>query len=138
MLFLPVPVFLRRGLVGRLRAFAVAVMQRPAAEGRKARAEDHAGVDIVLVLDDAIRRGALGFVEQRLDELAAEPLELGCVVLRLVALRLALLPHIEPLARLLAELALLHERGEDVVGLARGLAVGLSADFSLACGAMSS
>ena len=51
-------------------------MQTPAAEGRKARAEDHAGIDVIGVGHDPIGKGTFAFVEHGLDQLAAEAVEL--------------------------------------------------------------
>src|SRR5680860_589566 len=118
---LAAPFELRRCFVGLRAAFALAVMQRAAAERRKARAEDHARIDMVRTLHDLVSRCAFCLVEHRLDELAAQARELRGVVGRLVALRLAVDPEIEALSGFLAELALLHQRGEHVVRLAIAL-----------------
>src|SRR5262245_405356 len=80
-------------------------MQRPAAEGRKAGAEDHAGIDVIGIGYDLVGKGALAFVEHWLDQLATETIELSVVVFRLAALGLAVLPNVKALAGLLAELA---------------------------------
>ena len=49
-------------------------MQRAAAERGEARAEDHAGINMIGVLHDMIGERTLGFIEQRLYKLAAETL----------------------------------------------------------------
>ena len=56
------------------------VVQRSAAERRKAGAEDHAGVDEIGVLDDALVAARFcASTIKRLDQLAAEPLHLALV-----------------------------------------------------------
>src|SRR6266508_1975288 len=84
-------------------------MKRTATEGRKARAEDHAGIDVIGVRHDVVFERALGLIEHGFHQLAAQALKLARVVGDVFALRLALLPDIESFARFLAELALLHE-----------------------------
>src|SRR4051812_14386746 len=78
------------------------VMKRSAAEGGEAGAEDEAGVDEIRVGDDAFLQHALGFLEIRLDQLVDE---LRTVCVRLALHGLAVLPAVNALARLLAELA---------------------------------
>ena len=90
-------------------------MHRPAAEGRKAGAEDHAGIDVIGVGNDPVGKRALAFVEHRLDQLAAKAVELGVVVDGLLALGLAVLPDVEALAGLLAELAGAHQTRQRIV-----------------------
>src|SRR5262245_66429714 len=111
----PFPDLCRRG---RCRAFAP-VVERTAAEGREARAEDHAGIDVIGARYHAVRKRALGLVEHRLNQLAAEALQLRPIVGDLLALRLALFPQIEPFAGLFPELALPDETSENVVALGR-------------------
>src|SRR6476659_3596025 len=57
---------------GRGRFLRAPVMQRPAAERRKAGAEDHAGIDVIGVGQNLVGKDALTFVEHGLDQLAAE------------------------------------------------------------------
>src|SRR5215471_21819353 len=82
-------------------------VQRAAAERRKASAEDHAGVDEIGALDDLLVADLVRLLDQGSDELTPQPFELerieGC--LRLSLFGLAVFPHVEALARLLAELA---------------------------------
>ena len=95
------------------------ILQRAAAEWREARAEDHPRIDVIGIRHHLVGEGPLGLVEHRLNQLAAQTLELGLVVDGLLALRLALLPHVEAFARLLAELALLDEAREHIVRFGR-------------------
>ena len=95
------------------------IVKRAAAERRKARAEDHAGIDMIGARHHAIGESAIGLIQHRLDQGAAKTLELGLVVADLLALRLPLFPDIEALAGLLAELALLDQRRQHVVAAGR-------------------
>src|SRR5918994_4616791 len=87
-----------RGSASRRLLLRAPIVQRAAAERREARAEDHAGIDMIGVGHDPVLERALRLVEHRLHQLTAEPFQLGLVVLDLLALRLALLPDIEALA----------------------------------------
>src|SRR4051812_7504703 len=78
------------------------IMQRTAAEGGEAGAEDEAGVDQIGIGDDAFLQHALRFAQVRLDQLLDE---LGSVRVRLALDRFAVLPPVDALAALLAELA---------------------------------
>ena len=78
------------------------VMERSAAEGGEAGAEDEPGVDEIRIGDDAFLQHAFGFLEIRLDQLLDE---LGTVRVRLALNGLAVLPAVNALAGLLAELA---------------------------------
>ncbi len=69
-------------------------MQRAAAERRKAGAEDHAGIDQVGALDDLLVAHPLAFADQRIDQLAAQPLQLELVV-GLLGLGLSGLPSFQ-------------------------------------------
>src|SRR5262245_37675376 len=94
------PQSLRRGASEHLDVRPLLVgrkVQRPAAERRKARAEDHAGIDEVGALHDALVAHLLGLADQRVDQLAPETLELELVpgLLGLVLLGLAVLPDVE-------------------------------------------
>src|SRR4029079_12466333 len=93
------------------------IMQRAAAEGRKARAEDHTGVDVVGIRYDVVFKRALGLVEHRLHQFAAKTLEFSRVIADLLALRLALIPHVKSFAGFLAKLALPHETRQHIVGV---------------------
>src|SRR5262245_65639165 len=75
-------------------------VQRAAAERGKAGAENDAGIDQVGALDDLLVAHTLGLADQRVDQLAAEPLQLALVpgLLGLRLLWLAVLPHVEALA----------------------------------------
>src|SRR4051812_3795045 len=78
------------------------VMQRAAAERREAGAEDEAGVDEIGVGDESFLQHALGFLQVRLDQLVYEllPISVG-----LAFDRFAVLPRVDALSALLAELA---------------------------------
>src|ERR1044072_2171736 len=108
-----------RGRSGRFRCLSVCapIMQRAAAEGRKACAEDHTGVDVVGIRYDVVFKRALGLVEHRLHQFAAKTLEFSRVIADLLALRLALIPHVKSFAGFLAELALPHETRQHIVGV---------------------
>src|SRR4029079_9467944 len=91
---------LRRGAPEHLDVGLLLVgleVQRAAAEGREAGAEDHPGVDEVATLDDLLVAHALVLADQRIDQLAAQPLQFELVVglLGNGLLRLALLPDVE-------------------------------------------
>ena len=71
-------------------------VQRPATEGRKTGSEDHTGIDQIGALHDALIAHAFAFADQRVDQLATQPLQLELVV-GLVGLgldRLAVLPDV--------------------------------------------
>src|SRR5262245_14881494 len=74
-------------------------VERAAPEGRKAGAEDDAGIDHVGALDDAFVATALAFEDQRIDQLPAQALQLAGIVrlLGLDLLGLAILPDVEAL-----------------------------------------
>src|SRR6185437_5632908 len=84
------------------------VMQRAAAKGRKAGAEDDAGIDEVRVLDDALAQTCHALIDQRQNQPVGQ-LRGGRRVVHF-AHDLAVLPGIEALAALAAEMALLHQR----------------------------
>src|SRR4029079_3678270 len=68
------------------------VMERPAAEGGEARAEDEAGVDEIRIGHDAFLQRALGFLEIGPDQLLDE---LRAIRVRLPLHRFAVLPAID-------------------------------------------
>src|SRR4029077_13138987 len=84
-----------------------AEVQRSAAEGSKAGAEDYTCIDQIGALDDLLIAALLAFPKQRLDQLTPKALQFkGSVGLLGDGLdRFAILPRIKTLARLLAELA---------------------------------
>src|SRR5690606_10550075 len=90
------------GRLGRLE------MQRAAAERSETGAEDHAGIDEIRARDHTLVPAALALGDQRLDELAAEALQLSLLVRFLGLLRPAVFPDVEALTGFLAELAQAH------------------------------
>src|SRR5262249_56602910 len=82
----------RRRLRRRAAALLQAtIMQRPAAERRKSGAEDHPGINVIGVGDNAVGKGALALVEHRLDQLSTETIALPRVVRPIPRRGLALL-----------------------------------------------
>src|SRR5438477_7371664 len=85
------------------------IVQRPAAERREAGAEDQPGVDQIGLADDAFLEHALRFGQVRGDQLLHQ---VGSIRVGLTLHRSCVLPAINPLAGLLAELSRLDFGGE--------------------------
>src|SRR5262245_13309911 len=93
-------------------AFARLEMEGPAPERGEPGAEDHAVIDQVGCLDDGLFERTLALDDERIDELASELLEVALTPGLIATIRLAVLPGVEPGARLLPEPAALHEEGQ--------------------------
>src|SRR3954463_8494956 len=96
-------------------------MERAAAEGGEAGAEDEAGVDEIRVGDDPFLQHALGFIEIGREELLAAS---GPVCVRRGLHRLAVLPAVDSLAAFLAKLARVDFALEDLRHLDRARRLG--------------
>src|SRR5262249_47683915 len=96
-------------------------MQRTAPEGGKAGAKDNPRIDQIGIVDDFLIAHLLGLADQRICELAPQSLQLKAIKgdLRLALFWPAVLPDIEALAGLLAELAGRHHRLEPAAALRR-------------------
>src|SRR5690242_620103 len=79
------------------------VVQRTASERREARSKNHARIDEISRLDDTFVERFLGLCNHRFDQLTAELVEIGFRKLGVGLDRLAVLPDVEPFARLLAK-----------------------------------
>src|SRR5690349_17854541 len=90
-------------------------LERAAEERRKSGSEDDPDIGKLRARHNPLADHYLGRVDERLHELAAEPGKVGMLGGNAL-LRFALVPGVEPRARLAAELALGDEFGEPALG----------------------